>query len=146
MKFRLLLISIIGTIFPVVLMVTNVRHSLCSTEFGVTFCFRYLELIFNLSLFFPIILFFSLLTYRMSDSVFTAWWKFARYAIPIGFILLAIIFSGILHGSTAGSLGMGDFMNKVIDFYSAVLIYVLFILGSCVQIYRGRKKVDLSRV
>ncbi len=91
----------------------------------------------NISLFFPIILFFSLITYKLKDSVFSAWWKFARFAIPVVFLLSFIISLG-LHHSPGGFFNMDD----SIDLIRYFVIYTVFVLGSLIQIYRGYKTQD----
>ncbi len=104
------------------------------------FCYRYFELIHNVLLFTPIILFFSLLTYQLKDAVFNAWWVFARYATPLAFALLIIINSKVLHPSTAGSMGMGDIVLHAYDMIATISVFILFSVGSLIQIFRGYRK------
>lgn len=94
----------------------------------------------DIFLFFPVILFFSLVTFKMHERVFVLWWKFAQFAIPTIFFLLALINFGILHGGTAGTYGEGAFYNQIFDFYASLALYLVFVLGSMIQIVRGYRK------
>jgi len=83
-------------------------------------------------LFFPLILFFSLLTYKMKDSAFKAWWQFAKWAIPIIFLASFIIAQGYNNHP-------GDWLHLdyAIDLAMYIAMYSIFILGSTIQIFRG---------
>lgn len=81
---------------------------------------------------FPIVFLFSLITFRLRESVFLAWWKFARLAIPLIFITSFII-SLELHHNSGGFFNMDDSIDLVYYF----IMYGVFVLGSLVQIYRG---------
>ena len=83
-----------------------------------------------------ITLLFSLLTYR-SDTTFQYWWKFAKFGIPVTFLLIIAINLGLLNSPTQGSLGWGGIFNDVINFYASLIIYATFIIGSLIQITRG---------
>jgi len=82
-------------------------------------------------LFFPVILFFSILTYKMPSRVFMAWWKFARISIPL---ILAIVTYINLNPQNNGG-----FFNMDNDFKVLMLLglYGIFTLVSLIQIYRG---------
>lgn len=92
---------------------------------------------FNLLLICPIILFFSLLTYKMPHKVFQSWWKYVWIAIPITISVVVLISYGFLHSETAGSLGWGSVFNEIVDVFFITLTLTLFTLGSFIQIYRG---------
>ena len=83
-------------------------------------------------LIFPFILFFSLVTYKMKESVFIAWWKFAQIAIPVIFIASFIISLGLHHNP-------GGFFNtdNEVDLVGYFILYSIFTIGSLLQIYRG---------
>ena len=93
---------------------------------------QWLEITFNTLFFMPIIFFFSLLTYKLPNKVFTYWWKFARLAIPMVFILVILI-NLRLHHTPGGWMNL----DNEIDLLMTYLIYGLFILGSFIQIVRG---------
>ena len=95
----------------------------------------------NLLLFSPVVLFFSLLTYKMKPAVFTAWWRFARWSIPVIILSLFLINDGIFHSPYPGGFGWGSLFPDMLDMLISVILYVFFVIGSLVQIYRGRKRV-----
>ncbi|MFT7645271.1 MAG: hypothetical protein ACI9BF_000949 [Candidatus Paceibacteria bacterium] len=82
-----------------------------------------------------ILLFFSLLTYKLPQIVFDYWWKFARFGIPLVFALVILI-NLRLHHSPGGWLNL----DNEIDLVLVGLIYGLFSLGSVIQIIRGYYK------
>jgi len=86
---------------------------------------QYVEVFFNTLTFFPFILFFSLLTYKMPDRVFRFWWKFARYAIPV-VLGLVILINLRLHHTTGGLFNL----DTAIDSLMVAILYGLFALGS----------------
>ncbi len=74
----------------------------------------------------------SLLTSLMSDDVHVTWWKFARMAIP-GVILGSWLISLGLHHNPGGFFNMDNYFDLV----WLGILYLIFIIGSLVQIYRG---------
>ncbi len=91
-----------------------------------------IELIHNVLVFFPIVLVFSIVTYKAPERVFTGWWNFARFAIPVIFVASIIVNLGYFHDE-GGFLNMNDTIDQVL--LSAM--YLFFIIGSTVQIIRG---------
>jgi len=91
----------------------------------------------NIFNFFPVILFFSLLTYTMSQTVFAFWWKFARWAIPAVFALVILI-NLRLHHTSGGWLNM----DAQIDLVLVGVIYGLFTIGSALSIIRARRALN----
>ncbi|PIW97052.1 hypothetical protein COZ82_01660 [Candidatus Kaiserbacteria bacterium CG_4_8_14_3_um_filter_38_9] len=79
-----------------------------------------------------LLLFFSFLTYKLPNRVFTYWWKFARLAIPAVFFLVILI-NLRLHHTPGGWMNL----DNEIDLLMIYLIYGLFTLGSVIQIVRG---------
>lgn len=133
-KFTVLSVAILGT---AVLAVTrySVQWGLCrEMDYSCVTSFDKVEIV---SYFFPILLFFSLVTYCMPQRVFAAWWRYAKYAILVSLIALVGVVVGVLHGGTAGSGGLGGFVNGAIDRLALTLIHGLFSLGSLIQIARG---------
>jgi len=98
---------------------------------------EYLDLLFNLLLLCPIILFFSLLTYKMPHRVFQSWRNYARIAMPVVISIIILVSFDFLHSETAGSLGWGSIFNYIVDAFFITLTLTLFTLGSLIQVYRG---------
>ena len=88
------------------------------------------EVIFNQSIFFSCIFFFSLITYFAPDRVFQSWWRFARIAIPTAFVLSLIINLEIFRSP-------GEQWGALIDIPALIVIYSTFALGSAWQIWKG---------
>ncbi len=80
------------------------------------------------------ILLLSLLTYRMHDEVFRAWWNFARWMVPI------IIFATIAIQFMPSN---GGFFNMDSLIYLMVLapLYTILILVSLWKIFRTYRKL-----
>lgn len=109
---------------------------------AIDFCFNYgtefkcsdlTEDLFNMSLFFPIVLLFAVITHFLPPVTFVAWWRFSRIAIPV-ILVISLIINLELHYST----GPGHWKD-IFDIPILVLMYTIFILGSAWQIYRNRK-------
>ena len=81
-----------------------------------------------------LLLFFSLLTYTLSDAIFSIWWKFARWAIPAVFALVILI-NLRLHHTPGGWLNM----DVQIDSFLMGVVYGVFVLGAIISIVRGYK-------
>ena len=75
------------------------------------------------------IFFFSLITYKMKDEVFRAWWRFARWWV------LVIIAATLLlqNASGGGTLGM----NKDFTVFILIILYSILIVTSLVKIVRA---------
>ena len=87
----------------------------------------------TISLIFPIITIFSLLTYRMHDRVFRAWWNFARWWVPVIVVVTFIVNAQPHNGSF---FSMEAFSNAVtIGFF-----YAIFVIVSLVQIIRAYRR------
>ena len=82
------------------------------------------------ALFFLLVFFFSLITYFAPDRVFQSWWRFARIAIPIAFVLSLIINLEIFRSP-------GEQWGALIDIPALIVIYSTFALGSAWQIWKG---------
>ncbi len=82
---------------------------------------------------FPFLVMFllSLLTYKMKDEVFRAWFRFALWFVPI-----IIVFQYIFMNSRGGGyIGNNDFAI----FFTSVF-YIIFILVSLIKIIRAYKR------
>jgi cytochrome bd-type quinol oxidase subunit 2 len=98
-------------------------------------CRTYSDKLEHILYFVPVILFFSLITYKLKPEAFSAWWRFARIAIPVVFLGLFVI-SLELHHNPGGWFNIDNEKDLVMYF----VIYTIFIIGSFIQIYRGYKK------
>jgi hypothetical protein len=78
------------------------------------------------------LLFLSLITYRMRDEVFRAWWRFARWWVPV--IIAATLF--LENASGGGTLGM----DKDFTIFILSILYTVLIITSLVKIVRAYSK------
>jgi hypothetical protein len=92
----------------------------------------------NVFLFFPAI--FIMCIFSWNKYIFHRWWSFAKFTIPVCFLLLLAINYGVLETPTQGSFGFGSLVNSAINFWASVLVYSFFILGSLIQIFRGYRE------
>jgi len=72
--------------------------------------------------------------YFLPRSAFIKWWKFARTAIPIILVISTIINLQLHHNSNS-------FLNmdNMFDLPILIVMYVIFIIGSLWQIWKGYK-------
>lgn len=91
-----------------------------------------LEFIHNVLLLFPLVLFFSIITYKMPERIFRAWWGFARIAVPV-ILFLTVVINLKLHHSPGGWMNM----DADVDRAAFLLMYIVFVIGSLIQIARG---------
>ncbi len=71
----------------------------------------------------------TILTYRMKEEVFHAWWNFARWFVPL--IIVTTLWLETAGGG--GTLGM----NKDFEFFILGILYSIFIITSLVKIMRA---------
>jgi hypothetical protein len=124
MKRKVIVLSFLGTVILYVLF--NSR----STGLCEIYCGDAIDRYQNVFLFFPLILLFSLITYKTPQATFEKWWAFSRYAIPVVFVITILINSGIHHNP------YGQLQN-IFDLPIIISTYMLYILGSLIQIVRG---------
>lgn len=86
-----------------------------------------------------IILFFSLITYKLPSRVFISWWIYARVAIPVVLISLMFIATNLIQSSLSRAAGWLPSLDELVLMIQTLLLFILFIIGSIVQIYRGYK-------
>ena len=86
-------------------------------------------------IFLPLIptLFLSLITYRMKDEVFRAWWRFARWWVPV--IIAVTLF--VQNAGGGGGWGMN---GGAFDVFFIGIFYFIFILVSLIKIVRAYLK------
>ncbi len=134
MKNIILSLSIIGTSLFLFIR-SNFFVSYIFENYRGFFLTNNLELIHNSIILFPIVLFFSIVTYKASERIFTMWWEFARVALPI-ILLLTIVINLKLHHNPGGWINMDADIDRVV----LVLIYAIFVIGSLIQIIRGYRQ------
>lgn len=80
------------------------------------------------------LIFLSLITYRMKDEVFHAWWNFALWWVPV-------IIATTLFFETKGGGGGGWGISSGLDeFVILWLLYIILIVTSLVKIVRAYLK------
>lgn len=129
MKKTILLGSIIGCIILYALFNTRTL-GLCDIN-----CGDWIDKTQNNFLFFPILLSFSLITYKMKPEVFRYWWRFSRIAIPI-ILAISILINLQFHHTSGGLFNLDNIFDLPILF----TMYAIFIVGSLIQIYRGYRQ------
>ena len=83
----------------------------------------------------PALFLLSLLTYRMRNEVFRAWWNFARWFVPV---IIAVTLLLENAGSGGGTLGMDrDFTAFVL-----IILYSILVLTSFWKIARAYQKLE----
>ncbi len=96
---------VLGVSFVMVLLLlylrTDFERQYCHDYTDSIICFENAGFIQGVILFFPVLLFFSLLTYKLPERIFKAWWVFAKYAIPV-VIAISIYINLGLHHSPVG--------------------------------------------
>ncbi len=76
----------------------------------------------------PFLLLFSLITYKMKEEIFRAWWSFARWFVPV------VIIVTLLQNTTHTSSGFGGVASGAFDFAILFVLYALFIFISLIRI------------
>ena len=86
-------------------------------------------------IFLPLIptFFLSLITYKMHDEVFCAWWRFARWWVPV--IIAVTLF--VQNAGGGGGWGMN---GGAFDAFFIGIFYFIFILVSLIKIVRAYLK------
>ncbi|MCA9357475.1 hypothetical protein KC872_04650 [Candidatus Kaiserbacteria bacterium] len=135
-KNKILFFSLVGLVFMFIAMNSTLLNICEETSYVCRTNMDFWEHIFY---FFPFILFFSLLTFKLKDSVFNAWWKFARVAIPVIFLISLYI------NLKSNPNGGGWFsIEDQVSLIELVILYSVFVIGSTIQIYRGHKGGSLG--
>lgn len=90
------------------------------------------ELVHNVLVFFPIVLICGVLALLAPNTAFQAWARFSNLTVPV-VLLLTFIINLNLHHTSGGFMNM----DADIDLLFVLFLYVVFIIGSFVQIIRG---------
>jgi len=132
MKYSLLGVSFIGS---------GLLLAIQYTEFGVVLQNlvgrQLLGVGFNLLLFSPLVLLFSLLTLKLPVRVYQSWVDFAQTGIPLTCFTILLVSLGFFYKETPGSGGWLPSLNQIVNVFYIILLLFLFTLGSFIQIYRG---------
>lgn len=92
--------------------------------------------IFQLIFLTPATLLLSLITYRMKDEVFRAWWRFARWFAPIIIIVTLLL----ENAGGGGGIGIGGAVSRAFDILILGVLYAVLVIVSLVQIIRAYLK------
>jgi len=92
-----------------------------------------IQMIFGI---FPFVFLFSLITYKMRDEVFQAWWRFARFFVPVIMLVTFLINSR----SRSGGMGISGAIAGSFDMFIIGLFYAIFIITSLVKITLAYRK------
>lgn len=82
------------------------------------------------------LIFLSLITYKMKDEVFQAWWRFARWWVPV--IIAVTLF--LQNAGGGGGLGIGGAVSGAFDALVLGILYAIFIITSLVKIMNAYLK------
>jgi hypothetical protein len=85
--------------------------------------------IFTIIFITPPLFLLSLITYRLKEEVFRAWWNFARWFVPV-----VIVASFFLNGAGGGGLGISGAVSGAFNFLVLCIFYAVFILVSLIRI------------
>jgi hypothetical protein len=81
---------------------------------------------------------FSLITYKMREEVFQAWWSFARWFVPMIIVITFLLY----RNGESGGAGMTGIGSGVGEAFILLVLYAIFIITSFVKIilaYRRSK-------
>ena len=98
-------------------------------------CISKYNILHNSYCMFALVSFFAIVAYKTSQRAFYFWWKFACFAIPTAFFLSIPVGLGLFH-DPGGFWNMDDLTDLIL----LGLIYVIFVIGSIIQIIRGYRQ------
>ena len=78
------------------------------------------------------LLFLSLITYKMKDEVFQAWWRFARWLVLV-IIVVTFLLSNMSGGGTLG-------MDRDFTMFILGILYTILVVTSLLKIIRAYSK------
>ncbi len=95
------------------------------------------ETVSLLSLFFgSFLLLFSLITYKMRDEVFRAWWGFARWWVPVIIVVTFLL----ENAGGGGGMGISGAVSSGFDALVLIILYSILVITSLVKIVRAYLK------
>ncbi|MDO8241170.1 MAG: hypothetical protein Q7T51_04290 [Candidatus Moranbacteria bacterium] len=86
----------------------------------------------------PFVFLLSLITYKMRDEVFQAWWRFARWFVPVIMLVTFLINSQ----GRSGGMGISGAISSSFNMLIIGIFYAVFIVTSLVKImsvYKSKK-------
>lgn len=75
----------------------------------------------------------SLITYRMKDEVFRAWWRFARWWAPV-IIAVTLLLE---NADSGGGIGISGAVSSAFDILILGILYAILIITSLVKIFNA---------
>ena len=78
----------------------------------------------------------SLITYKMKDEVFQAWWRFARWWVLV--IVAVTLF--LQNAGGGGGIGISGAVGGAVDALILRILYVILVIASLVKIVRAYLK------
>jgi hypothetical protein len=99
-------------------------------------CRTNLEEIFTLLYSIPVFFLLSLITYRMKEEVFRAWWNFARWWVPVIIVATLLLNSA----NSGGGMGIGGAVSGAFDILFLLILYAVLVATSLVKIVRAYNK------
>jgi hypothetical protein len=105
---------------------------------GSLICRKNLEDVFVLLYSIPVLFLLSLLTYKMREEIFHAWWNFARWWVPV-IIVVTLLLNSASDGG--GGMGGGGLASGMLDFAVLWILYIILVLVCLIKIVRvyGKK-------
>jgi hypothetical protein len=132
-KKSILVFGAIGTIYFVALTLLSTTHFCPNNQTCTDLFMRFSPWNLASYIFFTLPFFFlSLITYRMKDEVFRAWWRFARWWVPV--IIATTLF--LENAGGGGGLGIGSAVQGAFIFLVLAILYAILIITSLVKIVR----------
>lgn len=77
--------------------------------------------------------FLSLVTYKMRNEVFHAWWNFARWWASVIVVVTLLLNSA----SNSGGLGIESAVSGAFDILTLIILYAILVVVSLVKIVRA---------
>lgn len=90
----------------------------------------------NYIFFTPLFFLFSLITYKMRDEVFRAWWGFARWWAPVIIVVTLLL----ENAGGGGGIGISGAVSSAFDILILGVLYAVLVIVSLVQIIRAYLK------
>ena len=82
----------------------------------------------------------SLITYKMRDEVFCAWWRFARWWVPVIIVVTLLL----QNAGGGGGMGIGGAVSGAFDALVLGILYAVLFIVSLVKIFNAYFKTKES--
>lgn len=83
----------------------------------------------------------SLITYKMREEVFRAWWGFARWWVPVIIVVTLLL----QNAGGGGGIGIGGAVSGAFDVLFLGIFYAILVITSLVKIVRAYLKTKGSQ-